>query len=205
MSLFYRLAYRLGITPWEEASEHAVTAAAIRGMFDREEEEREPPYGRALDLGCGSGYWAVELARRGWDVVGVDIVPKALERARERAREAGVDVELIEGDLTALRAAGVGSGFDLFWDFGAIHGLDAGQREAVGREMGAVAAPGATALVLAWKPGRRGPLPRGASRTEIEAAFAGWQIVDEQPFDATRLPRPLRGVEPRVYRLRRGT
>jgi SAM-dependent methyltransferase len=204
MSLFYKLAYRLGVTPWEEAADHPAAAQVIAALFDREQEGREPPYGRVLDLGCGSGHWAVDLARRGWEVVGVDIVPKALERARRRARNAGVEVELIEGDLTALHAAGVGSGFDLFWDFGSIHGLDAGQREAVGREVSAAAAPGARALILAWKPGRRGPLPRGASRTEIEAAFPDWEVIDDQPFDATGLPRPLRGVEPRVYRLRRG-
>lgn len=156
-----------------------------------------------LDLGCGSGHWAVDLAQRGWEVTGVDIVPRALDRARERAAEAGVEVELIEGDLTALRAAGVGAGFDLFWDFGSIHGLDARQREAVGREVSAVAAPGARALVLAWKPGRRGPLPRGASRADIEAAFPDWEVVDDGPFDATGLPGPLRNVEPRVYRLQR--
>ena len=204
MSLFYKLAYRLGITPWEEAADLPPAAQAIAALFDREQEGREPPYGRVLDLGCGSGYWAVDLARRGWEVVGVDIVPEALERARRRARDAGVEVELIEGDLTALRAMGIGSGFDLFWDFGSIHGLNAAQREAVGREVSAVAAPGARALISAWKPGRRGPLPRGASRAEIEAAFPGWEIIDDQPFDATGLPRPLRGVEPRIYRLRIG-
>jgi hypothetical protein len=34
-------------------------------MFDREEVERQAPYGLALDLGCGTGMHAVELARRG--------------------------------------------------------------------------------------------------------------------------------------------
>ena len=201
MSLFYKLAYRLGITPWEEAADHPPAARAVGALFDREEEGRERPYGKALDLGCGSGYWAVDLARRGWEVVGVDVVPRALERARQKARDASVEVELIEGDLTALRSAGVGSGFNLFWDFGSIHGLNTEQRKAVGREMSEAAADGASALILAWKPGRRGPLPRGASRSDIEAALPGWRIVDDQPFDATGLPGPLRGVEPRIFRL----
>lgn len=203
MSLFYKFAFRVGMTPWEEAVDHPPAANAIAELFDREQEGHEPPYGLALDLGCGSGHWTVELARRGWEVVGIDNVSAALERAQERARSARVDVELVDGDITALRAAGVGSGFDLIWDFGSIHGLDEEQRQAVGREVSAAAAPGAKALILAWKPGWRGPLPRGVSRTEIETDFAGWEIIDQRAFDTTGLPRPLRGVEPRVYRLLR--
>jgi SAM-dependent methyltransferase len=40
-----------------------------------------------LDAGCGTGRVAVELARRGIDVVGVDLDPDLLERAREKAPE----------------------------------------------------------------------------------------------------------------------
>jgi transposase len=41
-------------------------------------------------------------------VIGVDIAGKAVQRARERARAAGVDVRFVHGDATRLRAAGVG-------------------------------------------------------------------------------------------------
>lgn len=204
MSVFYKAAYRLGFKPWEEAATHRPAAENVAALLDREQEGRERPYGKALDLGCGSGYWAVELARRGWEVVGIDIVPRAVAQARERVRGSGVEVRILEGDVTALRAAGVGEGFRLVWDFGTIHGLTASQRVQVGREVTAVTTADATVLMLAWKPGRRGPLPRGASRAEIETAFAGWRIADVEPFDATGLPGPLRGVEPRSYRLRRG-
>jgi ubiquinone/menaquinone biosynthesis C-methylase UbiE len=79
-------------------------ANQIADLFAREEEGREPPYGPALDLGCGSGIWAVQLARRGWQVTGVDFVPKALRRARSRAEEAGVELRLLEGDVKTLQA-----------------------------------------------------------------------------------------------------
>jgi SAM-dependent methyltransferase len=62
---------------------------------------RRPPYGSALDLGCGSRRWSIELARRGWQVVGVDVVAKAVRRARRRAQDEGVDVTFVEGDVTA--------------------------------------------------------------------------------------------------------
>jgi SAM-dependent methyltransferase len=203
MSLFYRIAYTIGFTPWEHAATHPAAADHIAALFDREERGRSPPYGSALDLGCGSGHWAIELARRGWQVTGVDIVPSAIRQARERARRAGVDVRFIEGDVTKLRAADVGSGFGFIWDFGTVHGLTPDERAAVGREVSAVAAPEATMLMLAWTPRRRGPLPRGASRADIEAAFADWMVIGEDAFDATGLPPPLRSVDPRCYRLRR--
>lgn len=203
MSVFYRLAYRLGVRPWEEAAEHPPAVLQINALLDREQEGRTPPYGKALDLGCGTGIWTVELARRGWDVVGIDIVPTAIEQAQQRVQEAGVEARLVTGSATAMREAGIAEGLRLVWDFGTVHGLTAAQREEVGREVDALAAADATILMLAWKPGRRGPFPRGASRAEILAAFAGWQIVAEERFDATGLPRPLRGVQPRAYRLRR--
>lgn len=204
MSLFYRLAYRLGLTPWEEAATHAPAARQVQALFAREEEGRTPPYGRALDLGCGRGHWAVVLAGRGWDVTGVELVPKAARAARAQAEASGAAVRILEGDVTALREAGVGTGFRLIWDFGTVHGLRPAQCRAVGREVDAIASEDAHVLMLAWAPGRRGPLPRGMSREEITQAFAGWRILDEEPFDATGLPRPLRDVDPRVYRLARG-
>lgn len=203
MSLFYQIAYRIGLTPWEAAATHKVAADQTALLFDREASERGGSLGRALDLGCGTGFWSVDLARRGWQVVGIDLVSKAIAQARQRAQKAGVDVQLIRGDLTDLRSAGVGRGFQFFWDFGMMHGFTPSQLAAVAREVTAIAAPDATLLMLAWAPGRRGPLPRGLSRADVEAGFPDWRVIDEQPFDATGLPPPLRNVNPRMYRLRR--
>jgi len=59
-----------------------------------------PPGSRILDMGCGTGRHAVELARRGWSVVGVDIAAGMLGEARKAADEAGVRVDWIEADAT---------------------------------------------------------------------------------------------------------
>jgi 2-polyprenyl-3-methyl-5-hydroxy-6-metoxy-1,4-benzoquinol methylase len=87
MSFAYKLLYGVGFTPWEQMAKAPSIVEQISALFDREEAGREPPYGRVLDLGCGSGIWAVKLAARGWQVTGVDFVPKALRRAGERAQE----------------------------------------------------------------------------------------------------------------------
>jgi hypothetical protein len=136
----------------------------------------------------------------------VDFVPKALRRARERARRAGVDLRLVEGDVTKLRATAVGSGFPFLVDFGVFHDeLTDGQRAAMGREVSAVAASGATLLMVAWARRRRGPLPRGASLGDIAAAYPDWTVIDEQPFDISGAPffRHIKNADPRFYRLRR--
>ena len=187
MSLAYRILYAVGFTPWEQMADPGV-AKQIADLFAREEEGREAPYGAALDLGCGSGIWAVELARRGWQVTGVDFIPKALRRAGARAKDAEVEVRLLEGDVTNLPAE-VGSGYKLLLDFGCFHDeLTNDQRKAEGRQATAAAGRDATLWLLAWKPGRRGPLPRGASSEEIQAAFPEWKLIDQVPL---RLPKAL--------------
>jgi len=205
MSVAYKALYGVGFTPWEQITTLPGVTSQSSALFDREEQGRQPPYGPALDLGCGSGIWAVRLAQRGWKVTGVDFVPKALRRARARAREAGVEVRLVDGDVTQLANTGVGSGFSFVLDFGLFHDeLTDKQREAMGREVTRVAAPGATMLLMAWARGRRGPLPRGASRGDIEAAFPGWIVIDEEAIDVTAAPfyRHMRKADPRCYRLR---
>src|SRR5690349_24985387 len=78
----YALGYRLGFTPWERYGPAA--AGSIAALLDREVAERARPLGRALDLGCGRGQYAPELTSRGWQVVGVDYVARAIEEANRR-------------------------------------------------------------------------------------------------------------------------
>lgn len=170
----------------------------------REENGHGPSYGPALDLGCGSAVWGVRLAKRGWEVTGVDIVEKALRRAHERVNEAGVHVRLVRADVTALRQADLGSDFRLVLDTGTFHGLTDTQREAMGREVDAVCADDATVLLDCFAPRRRRPLPRGASRADVQRAFPGWEIADvdiadSEPDAIARLFK----FDERFYRLRR--
>ncbi len=55
-----------------------------------------------LDLGCGTGRHAIELARRGYKVVGLDSSPVMLGRAQDAARRANVDVTFVQGDMREM-------------------------------------------------------------------------------------------------------
>lgn len=57
---------------------------------------------RILDMACGSGRHALELRRRGFEVVGVDISPELIEIARGEALAASLDVEFVLADLREL-------------------------------------------------------------------------------------------------------
>ena len=69
----------------------------------------QPPL-RILDLPCGQGRHAIELARRGYEVTGVDISPFMIEVARERAKASGLQVHWLVGDM---RKPIPGGSFDL--------------------------------------------------------------------------------------------
>jgi SAM-dependent methyltransferase len=57
------------------------------------------PIGRALDLAMGEGRNAVYLAKKGFDVVGVDISEVAVRKAKHLARENGVRIQTVIADL----------------------------------------------------------------------------------------------------------
>jgi hypothetical protein len=89
-------------------------------------------------------------------------------------------------------------------DPGTFRGLADAERAAMGREVTAVCAEDATLLLDCFAPRRRGPLPRGASRADVERAFPGWEVTDVKEADAEpdALARLLKFDE-RFYRLRR--
>jgi SAM-dependent methyltransferase len=195
----YARMYRFGITPWERYG--AAASASITALLDREEAERSRPLGRALDLGCGRGQYTPELARRGWQAVGIDYVPAAIQAAAAKSRGVA-GLSYVVGDVTRLSSAQLGT-FGFFLDIGCFQGLDAGQRLAQGEGVSALASPGATLLMLSLGPGRWRWLVDGVSQEEVETAFAGWQMLTAEPADTAGLGWPMNKTAPQWYRLRR--
>jgi len=63
--------------------------------------ECKPP-AKMLDLACGTGSATIELARRGYEVTGLDCTPAMLDIAREMSRKTGVRVTWILGDMRKI-------------------------------------------------------------------------------------------------------
>jgi SAM-dependent methyltransferase len=191
----YPLLYRLGITPWER--EQPPTPVV-------ELSERYASRGRALDIGCGTGRDAVYLAGRGWSVTGVDSVAQALERARERAARADVEVRWVKGDVTRLQTLGIGDGFQVLIDRGCFHGLGDEERARCVRAVTEVAAPGARLALFAFQPRPRGLGPRGVTADEITRRFGDdWDLASSARDSESRPPRLFGDVKPTWYELQR--
>jgi SAM-dependent methyltransferase len=196
MSKAYRMAYRIGVTPWEHYRDAAV--ASIGAALDREVHEHSPSLGRALDLGCGRGRYTVDLARRGWQAVGVDAVPEAIDQAR---RDDTAGACFVVGDVTQLGPTDLGR-FDFFLDVGCFQGLTPQQRLAEGRSTTAMANPGATLLMLSFGPTPLRRVIGGVSRTDVEEAFPAWALMSVEPADTAGLGWPMNRTSPQWYRLR---
>lgn len=55
--------------------------------------------GILLDLACGTGTMSVQMAKRGYEVIGIDNSPEMLSEAREKAYEAGEDILFLCQDM----------------------------------------------------------------------------------------------------------
>jgi SAM-dependent methyltransferase len=198
VSFIYQVMYRVGFTPWDNEQVPGELTDLVVGPDAL-------PAGRALDIGCGTGTQAVYLAQAGWRVTGIDAVEKPLGKARRRAAAAGVAIDWIRGDVTRLPETGLEPGFTLFHDRGCYHGLPDAARTAYARGVSAVAAQGATLLVMAFGRNRKLAGPTGTDQTEIVERFAPeWELVWARPDTGGAPPGPLRDVPRSWYRFVRG-
>jgi len=124
MKLFYEIIYRFFRAPWDIGAREELVELVESGRI-------EPC--RAIDLGCGAGANAVYLAQQGFEVTGVDFAVSAINKARTRAEEAGVQVNFLVDDLTNLRH--VSGHFDFLLDYGVLDDLRLPQREPYVRNM----------------------------------------------------------------------
>lgn len=69
-------------------------------------ELRLQPGMKVLDIGCGAGRHSVGLAKRGFEVTGIDLSQGMLNEARELAKREGVKVELAQADAVMKRFDG---------------------------------------------------------------------------------------------------
>jgi SAM-dependent methyltransferase len=158
----YERRYRRGSVPWDTG----VTPPEVVEVIEGE----DPPSGRALDLGCGTGTNVRYLAEHGFEVVGVDFSRLAIDRARTKL-EGVPGITLLEGDVTKLSGLGVAGPFDFVLDIGCFHGLPRRARIAYANEVARVTRSGVPFMLFAWgRRGLSGPFI-GVSRNELARRF----------------------------------
>ncbi len=133
----------------------------------------DPP-ARVLDAGCGTGRVAIELARSGYDTVGIDAEPSMLDAARAKAP----DLEWILGDLS--NAALPEGHFDLVVAAGNVMiFLELGTEAAVVSNLARTVVPGGL-VVAGFQIGRQLTLERYdalsvSAGLELADRFATWE------------------------------
>ena len=178
-AVFYQLSYRFASPRWDTGTPRPELVELVAG--------RRP--GRALDLGCGTGTNAVYLARQGWEVVGVDFSPLAIETARKRGLASGSSTSFVTGDVTDLARAGVRGPFDLVVDIGCYHTLTANSLSGLRVTSRSCRPPGGRLL------------PGGDSRSagDLASAAGHWRRLGRTARPLQRRLRACERTAPRSF------
>ena len=172
--------------PWAIGRpQRAIAELAARDFFE----------GPVLDIGCGTGDNAILLAYRGLEVVGIDLVPKAIEIANANAARAVAANAIASenamrtpptfqvGSALDLRACTGGRTFRTLLDCAVLHVFSDADRERYRESVTAVAEPGARIVVLVFSEHETRPGgPRRMGVRDIERTLGPrWSLVRVQP------------------------
>jgi methyl halide transferase len=174
-----------GFAPWDsgQVSEELVRVLNL-GLF---------PGVNVLEIGCGTGTNAIELARRGYAVTALDYVEAALKLAREKAAKAGAKIEFKAADVTKDN---LGGPYDLVFDRGVYHSVRKIDLQGFLTRIKAATRPGSRWLSLAGNANETteyGP-PRVHEqeiRSELEGDFEILQLREFRFGTAKEDFRPL--------------
>ena len=150
--------------------------------------------GRVLDVGCGTGEQALMAASLGLKATGIDAAPTAIELAKRKAEDRGLEARFFVWD--ALDLPDLGEQFDTVLDSGLFHVFEDDDRSRFVESLSAAIAPNGRYYMLCFsdrQPGDWGP--RRVSQDEIRSSFAdGWRVelIEAATMDITISPEGVR-------------
>jgi SAM-dependent methyltransferase len=103
------------------------------------------PPGKALDLGCGTGTNVITLCANGWQAAGVDFAKRAVQIARKKAEQRGVQPVLEVRDVS--QPLGLQDQYNLILDMGCFHSLPEDARPGYFQNIHHYLLPGGTFLL----------------------------------------------------------
>ena len=142
--------------------------------------------GRVLEAGCGTGEQTLLAAAAGADALGVDISPRAIGRARDKAAERALVARFEVADASNLGAFGLI--VDTVIDCGLFHVFDDDARARYVASLASVVRAGGTCYLMCFsdrQPGGFGP--RRVSQDELRTAFRDGWIIDDITADIFEL------------------
>jgi cyclopropane fatty-acyl-phospholipid synthase-like methyltransferase len=157
--------------------------------------DRQVLGGKVLDIRCGSGELALELASRGLDVTGVDTDESAITRARTSACARRLNIQYHAADLSWRVAPLVGP-FHVVLDTGLFHLLSERRRISLRSTLESFLVEGGRLYLLAAAiPGSPGPC-RPMKWPELNSLFSrGWDVeaIENEVYELpeTRVPANL--------------
>jgi SAM-dependent methyltransferase len=111
--------YQTGDLPWDAGTPDPHLVRHVSASTTR---------GRALDVGSGTGTNAIWLARKGFEVLGVDVSPEAIAQARAKLGGEALPLRFAVADFLAGESSE--TGFDLVFDRGCFHVFDEAEERA---------------------------------------------------------------------------
>lgn len=157
------------------------TSDAPQGAFVRVAAEHGFA-GPVLDAGCGTGEHALLAASLGVPVVGVDLAETAIERARAKAVDRGLDAQFEVADAFELDR--LGRTFATVLDCGMFHTCDDEERARYVASLASVTDHDGTLYVLCFSDLAPAIGPRLIGQDELRSAFDpadGWNVVTIDP------------------------
>ena len=165
-------AYRSGAAPWVIGEPQPAIVQLQRAGWIRS---------KVLDVGCGTGEHTILLTRLGYDVLGVDFAPHAVDQARANAAQQRVEAHFEIADAMNLNEE---PGYQTIVDSALFHIFDAADRARYVRSLHTALRPGGLVHVLALSDAGRGFGPQVSER-DIRGAFGdGWALeaLDESIY-----------------------